>query len=60
VHEVHPIDGGLELTTDHGPRVLPIVVRAAGQHGVELTGVEVLVPDLEGVFLALTGKELRD
>jgi ABC-2 type transport system ATP-binding protein len=60
VHEVRPIDGGLELTTDHGPRALPNVVRVAGEHGVALTGVEVLVPDLEGVFLALTGKELRD
>jgi ABC-2 type transport system ATP-binding protein len=60
VHEVRHIDGGLELTTDHGPRVLPTVVGVAGQHGVELTGVEVLAPDLEAVFLALTGKELRD
>jgi ABC-2 type transport system ATP-binding protein len=60
VHDVRPVDGGLELTTDHGPRVLPTVVKVAGDHGVELTGVEVVVPDLEGVFLSLTGKELRD
>jgi ABC-2 type transport system ATP-binding protein len=60
VHDVRPIDGGLELTTDHGPRVLPTVVGTAGLHHVELTGVEVLAPNLEGVFLALTGKELRD
>jgi ABC-2 type transport system ATP-binding protein len=60
VREVRPIEGGLELTTDHGPGVLPNVVRAAGQLGVELSGVEVVVPDLEGVFLSLTGKELRD
>jgi ABC-2 type transport system ATP-binding protein len=60
VAEVRPIGGGLELTTDHGTTVLPNVVRQAGHHGVELTGVEVLAPDLEGVFLALTGKDLRD
>jgi len=60
VRDIRPIDGGLELTTDHGAAVLPNVVRQAGQCGVELTGVEVLAPDLEGVFLALTGKELRD
>jgi ABC-2 type transport system ATP-binding protein len=60
VDEVRPIDGGLELTTDHGPAVLPSVVRQAGQCGVELMGIEVLAPDLEGVFLALTGKDLRD
>ncbi len=60
VQEVRPIDGGLELTTDHGPGILPAVVRVAAQLDVELTGVEVRSPDLEGVFLALTGKELRD
>jgi len=60
VAEVRPIDGGLELTTDHGATVLPNVVRQAGHHAVELTGIEVLAPDLEGVFLTLTGKELRD
>jgi linearmycin/streptolysin S transport system ATP-binding protein len=60
VHTVTPIDGGLELLTDHGPKVLPDVVRVAGEHGVELLGVEVIAPNLEGVFLRLTGKELRD
>ena len=36
------------------------VVRAAESCSIELTGVEVLAPDLETVFLTLTGKELRD
>jgi hypothetical protein len=35
-------------------------VKAAEAQGVALSGIEVLKPDLEGVFLALTGKELRD
>ncbi len=60
VSDVRPIAAGLELMTDHGAGVLPSVVREAGRLGVELTSVEVLAPDLEGVFLALTGKELRD
>jgi ABC-2 type transport system ATP-binding protein len=60
VHEVRPFKGGLELGTTHGSGVLPTVVQLAGQHGVELTGIEVLMPDLEGVFLTLTGRELRD
>ncbi|HEY1827247.1 MAG TPA: export ABC transporter ATP-binding protein, partial [Acidimicrobiales bacterium] len=60
VHTVTSIDRGLELSTDHGPKVLPEVVKAAGEHGVELTGVDVMAPDLEVVFLHLTGKELRD
>ncbi|MGO9856496.1 MAG: ATP-binding cassette domain-containing protein [Acidimicrobiales bacterium] len=60
VHEVHEVDGNLELTTDHGPAILPAVVAVATRHGVDLTGVEVRSPNLEDVFLRLTGKELRD
>jgi ABC-2 type transport system ATP-binding protein len=60
VHDVHEADGHLELTTDHGPVILPAVVAVAARHGVELTGVDVRSPDLEDVFLHLTGKELRD
>ncbi len=60
VYDVGEVDGHLELTTDHGPAVLPAVVTVAGRHRVELTGVEVRSPDLEDVFLSLTGRELRD
>ncbi|HUC05902.1 MAG TPA: ABC transporter ATP-binding protein [Acidimicrobiales bacterium] len=50
----------LDLTTDHGAAVLPALVELAAAHGLELSGVEVLAPDLETVFLTLTGKALRD
>ncbi|HEX3332864.1 MAG TPA: ABC transporter ATP-binding protein [Acidimicrobiales bacterium] len=60
VHGVRELEGHLELTTEHGPAVLPALVGAATRHGVELTGVEVRSPNLEDVFLQLTGKELRD
>jgi ABC-2 type transport system ATP-binding protein len=60
VHEVHETEGALELTTAHGPVILPAVVAAAARRGVVLTAVEVRSPNLEDVFLNLTGKELRD
>jgi len=60
VYEVAELEDRLELTTDHGPAVLPVVVATAARHDVELTGVEVRSPNLEDVFLRLTGKELRD
>jgi len=60
IHDVREVDGNLELTTDHGPAVLPTVVGVAARHGIDLTGVEVRTPNLEDVFLSLTGKELRD
>jgi ABC-2 type transport system ATP-binding protein len=60
IHEVHEVDGHLELTTDHGPAVLSAVVAVAARHRIDLTGVEVRSPNLEDVFLTLTGKDLRD
>jgi ABC-2 type transport system ATP-binding protein len=66
IHDVGVVVGGadgvevVELTTDHGSAVLPAVVALAARIGVELTGVEVRSPNLEDVFLSLTGKELRD
>jgi ABC-2 type transport system ATP-binding protein len=60
VYDVVKFDDRLELTTDHGPAVLPTVVALAARQRVELTGVEVRSPNLEDVFLRLTGKELRD
>ena len=32
----------------------------AGDHDVTISGVDVAAPDLESVFLHLTGKALRD
>jgi ABC-2 type transport system ATP-binding protein len=68
IEGIHDVGVGLgddgvevvELTTDHGPAVLPAVVAVAARIGVELSGVEVRSPNLEDVFLSLTGKELRD
>ena len=60
IHDVREVDGHLELTTDHGPAVLSAVVAVASRHGIDLTGIEVRSPNLEDVFLRLTGKDLRD
>ncbi|HEY1651996.1 MAG TPA: ABC transporter ATP-binding protein [Acidimicrobiales bacterium] len=60
VHDVAEVEDRLELSTDHGPAVLPAVVALATSYRLELTGVEVRSPNLEDVFLSLTGKELRD
>ncbi len=60
VYEVTQVADRLELSTDHGPAVLASVVALAAHHQVVLIGVEVRSPNLEDVFLSLTGKELRD
>jgi ABC-2 type transport system ATP-binding protein len=53
-------DGRLEVVTDDASGALASVVAAAASTGVVVTGVEVEEPDLETVFLHLTGKALRD
>ncbi len=47
------------LVEDSGSRLAPILAAAASR-GMNVTGVEVEQPDLEAVFLHLTGKALRD
>ena len=58
--EVIVNDGVVELLAAGGRRLLADLVREAEAVGVEITGVEVIEPDLEAVFLHLTGKALRD
>lgn len=60
---VQRVDGGgtgLILTVRDGPSLLPAIVTGAGNAGMTLTAVEIARPDLESVFLHLTGKALRD
>jgi ABC-2 type transport system ATP-binding protein len=53
-------DGGMELIVDHAHSLLPELLSAVGGAGVAVSSVEVKEPDLESVFLHLTGKALRD
>jgi linearmycin/streptolysin S transport system ATP-binding protein len=53
-------DGGLELIVDQARSVLPELLRTAADAGIAVSAVEVREPDLEAVFLHLTGKALRD
>src|SRR5664280_1246709 len=53
-------DGGIELIVDHARSVLPELLRTSADAGAAVGSVEVIEPDLEAVFLHLTGKALRD
>ena len=52
--------GGVHLVAGDGRRSLPRLLEAAEHAGAEVTSVELVEPDLEAVFLHLTGKALRD
>ncbi len=53
-------DGGIELLVEGARTALPELLQAVVAAGVAVTGVEVDEPNLEAVFLHLTGKALRD
>jgi ABC-2 type transport system ATP-binding protein len=53
-------DGGIELIVDHARSILPELLRTVADAGAAVSSVEVKEPDLEAVFLHLTGKALRD
>ncbi len=60
VERVIPADGRLDVVVTQPGTVLAAVLEAAETAPVALTGIEVDSPDLEDVFLHLTGKALRD
>jgi ABC-2 type transport system ATP-binding protein len=53
-------DGAIQLIVDRARSILPELLRVAADRGVAVSSVEVNEPDLEAVFLHLTGRALRD
>jgi ABC-2 type transport system ATP-binding protein len=60
VREVRAVLDGLHVLADDAATALAGIVEAASACGVKITSLEVSEPDLEHVFLHLTGRELRD
>jgi ABC-2 type transport system ATP-binding protein len=60
VQEATVVDGSVVLFASGGRHLLRGVIEAADQAGADVASVELVEPDLEAVFLHLTGKALRD
>ncbi|MCC5953394.1 MAG: ABC transporter ATP-binding protein [Acidimicrobiia bacterium] len=60
VVEASSSGGALELLVDDTRSVLAPLVETAERVGVDISSIDVHEPDLESVFLHLTGKALRD
>jgi ABC-2 type transport system ATP-binding protein len=60
VQNVIAENGSLTLLADDSNRVLPRLFEVATSKGVRITSVEIQVPNLESVFLHLTGRAMRD
>ena len=60
VHQVSAQDGTVTLLVDDSNLVLPRLFESATQAQVRITSVDIREPNLEAVFLHLTGRALRD
>ena len=60
VSKVSSLDGSVTLLVDDSNRVLPRLFESAGEVGGRITAVDIKEPNLESVFLHLTGRALRD
>jgi ABC-2 type transport system ATP-binding protein len=60
VSKVSALDGTVTVLVDDSNRVLPHLFEAASRVAVRILSVDIQEPDLETVFLHLTGRALRD
>jgi len=60
VDQVDSLDGTVTALVDNSNLALPRMFEVANEIGIRITSVEIQEPNLEAVFLALTGKALRD
>ena len=60
VSQVTSLDGTVTLLVEDSNVVLPLLFESANKASVRITSVEIREPNLETVFLHLTGRALRD
>lgn len=60
VSKIDAMDGRVTALVDDSNRVLPRLFDAASKAGVRITSVDIQEPNLETVFLHLTGRALRN
>lgn len=60
VSQITAEDGLITLLADDSNLVLPHLFELAAPAGVRITSVDIQEPNLETVFLHLTGRALRD
>ena len=60
VESADVIDGAVHVLASDGRRLLPALLEVADRNKLAVSSVEVVEPDLEAVFLHLTGTALRE
>ncbi len=60
VKQVLPVDGGYRLTAANGEETAPLVLEAIRAHNLKTTRIAIAKPTLDEVYLARTGRTMRD
>ncbi len=60
VEETFLIDQKLKIVTPNAEQILPLALEAISRQGVTIGEIKIHKPNLESLFLKLTGKALRD
>ncbi len=60
MHRTEAIEAGLRLFVDEGATAIPQMLRALDGSGIDLHSIELHRPSLDDVFLAKTGRSLRE
>jgi ABC-2 type transport system ATP-binding protein len=60
VHAVEPVDTTLRLYVDSAATAIPLIIGELGRAGIDTVSIEARRPSLDDVFLAKTGRALRD
>lgn len=60
VDKVHAIDRKLDIFIDKGVSSIGHIINYLTANSIEIVGIDTVKPDLELVFLTLTGRHLRD
>jgi len=60
VSQVSAENGLVTVLVEDSNQALPLLFESATGHSARITSVDILEPNLEAVFLHLTGRALRD
>lgn len=60
VLHVAPVNGSVVMTVQEAAQRLPDVVRLTSEAGARIRSIDISAPNLEALFLHLTGRALRD
>ena len=60
VRKLETQDDGVRLYVDEGTTAIPLIMRTLVGAGLDLTSIELHRPSLDDVFLAKTGRSLRE